>query len=221
MTPEGYENRYAVGLGRSATSSVEAREHAVTDGLGKLVMERGVTISLADSTRRESRETVDSLVLRTSTVRDIVTRGQATDFHGLSEVASHVENGQSGFQAWSLLRVPRAPAEVRRAPSNARAALLSALVPGAGQLMVKQDRNKGLTLLGAGVGLVAGTLYCNSQYQSHIADIRPTNSQAQNDFHQQRANQFNGCRWGLSIGAIGAWAYSLIDAAASRPRYWR
>lgn len=221
VTPEGYENRYAVGLGRSATSAAEAREHAVTDGLGKLVMERGVTVSLADSTRRESRETVDSLVMRTSTVRDIVTRGQATEFRGLSEVASYVESGPGSIQAWSLIRVPRLPADVRHPPGNARATLLSMVAPGAGQVMVKQDRNKGLALLGTTAALVAGTLFCNSQYNSHLADIRPTNSQAQNDFHQNRANQFNGCRWGLSIGAAAAWGYAVIDAAAARPRYWR
>jgi hypothetical protein len=220
VTPEGYQNNYAVGSGASSASAAAAREGAVADALAKLVRNRGVTVSLADSTRTESRETLDSLVRRTETVRDIVQRGRATEFRGLFEAAQFERQTGGAFQAWTLIGVPRPAADIRPTPSAARAVLLSALVPGAGQLLVKGDRNKGFVLLTSGLGFAGGALAFNGLRSSELAKIRGTNSQAQNDAYQRRANDFDRGRMLCLAGAVAAWGFSIIDAAAARPKYF-
>jgi hypothetical protein len=220
VTPEGFRNTYAVGSGASQSSAGAAREHAVADALAKLVRNRGLTVSLADSTRSYSRETIDSLVTRTETVRDLVQKGRATEFRGLFEAARYEEQQAGVFQAWTLIGVPRAPADVRPTPPAAQAILLSALVPGAGQLLVKNDRTKGFLLLVSGLGLAGGGLTFNGLRSNELAKIRPTNSQAQNDYYQRQANSYNTGRLLCFAGAVAGWAYSIIDAAAARPKYF-
>ena len=220
VTPEGYQNRYVVGSGASSESAGAAREQAVADALAKLVRERGVTVSLADSTRRTTRETMDSLVTRSETIRDIVQRGHATEFRGLSEAARFEERSGRSFQAWALVGVPREPSDVRRTPTAAWATFLSVLAPGGGQLLVKGDRNKGLLMLVSGVGLAAGGYALHTLRASDLTQILPTNSQAQNDFYQRRANDYNRGRLLCWVGAAAVWTFGVIDAAAARPKYF-
>lgn len=216
MPPQTNSTYYFKVVSGSGATQQEARSAAMSALAGEMAQGQGVVIkgqsAIAQTSQMQGgREDVQSNFSHTYTM--------ATDgFDARFEIADqHCE----GSQCWLLVEVAHNPRQARfdriEFTTDYRASALwrSAIAPGWGQ-MYKGSIAKGIVILSAEAAGIAGAVICDNLRSAYYHKTIAERSSDVRSEYQNRTATFRNLRNGFIVGAVGIYAFNIIDVLAAK-----
>lgn len=216
-------SEYVVARGEGA-SLKQARDDAFSGLLHDLGNSAGVSVnSQAISEMKSSLNfNAGSSGYEESTTTTNTYNIEREDFKAsFSKLSEYYEYRNGSYQLWELYEVARSQqtlsAKIPQYTTKYGASALwrSAILPGWGQFY-KKKTGRGIAILVTEVVLVSGAVYCESMRSDNVRKSQEVTNISQTKEYRKRADTWTTRRNIFAGGAIGVYAFNLLDAALSK-----
>ena len=135
-------------------------------------------------------------------------------------IASYWEHTENGLTGYFLYQTPNNPSyqssEIEKVTSTDQYPFSARVfVPGMMQLY-KGQKIKATTIIAGELLCIGGFAYAKTKKNSYTALIASTNNATLKKSYAAKANTFNYVSYGFLAGAIGVYAWNIIDGLVSR-----
>lgn len=222
--PEGYANKYFMGIGESPLSMSDAKKLAVSNVIMDIVNSNTITATsdftstLGESVQQDGkRKFIDEVI------EEVRVKGHSTKISGLVSVENYSEmdkrDGKPIHRVYVLMRIPKK--NPQKAPDSLYFLSRSAVAPGWAQFLKGHNKRAWTIIISESLSvpimLLSFTLkYREDHIKENITDYYDSNISYYRDQHKERSALYNSIFLGSAAVAATAYVYNLIDAVIAK-----
>ncbi len=207
VKPLGKSHVYAVGLGESRASLVDARKAAITSAIGAFNTTQGVTLT----NRIQLTKIEDSTSYREAVVDELEVKGISSTLTGVQIVETYIDCNSSPFRVWALISMPGQNQISHLAP-----VWRSAIVPGWGQYY-QGYKMRGVGLLLAETASIGGAFFSSNEYSSRKSKANKSVVKSTRDEYNKQADMYYQMNVVCVCVAVASYALNMADVLLQSP----